>query len=182
MSDNNDQTLSPKLGVPDPGHSAGDIEQAPGAGKPANVGQTAEAEITAAHAREEDLSRHDRAWQRERSRLATSSVWVPDFDLGSRGHRNLIADYEERRTDWERRQAQIIDHHDERRDAIRANGRTLTAAFGMAAVSGESQAQEKSLAKPSLNATAPERAPGDRGPSAAEAFAVSAPDRGPSRS
>ncbi len=93
------------------------------------VSTTASAELESIKARESALDSHDAKWIRERDKLSNSSLPTPEFDLGSRAHKSLSSQYDERRTEWEREKEQIEIHYVEQRHEIRENGQTLTSEF-----------------------------------------------------
>lgn len=94
-----------------------------------SVNGTARAEIENGHAHEDALAAHDHKWNMEKNKLANASDPYPDFDLGSRAHRNLLSEYDERRTDWERERDQIDISFAVQKDHIRKTGQTLTDEF-----------------------------------------------------
>ena len=94
-----------------------------------SVNGTARAAIKNAQAHEDALGAHDEKWRMEMNKLASASDPYPDFDLGSRAHRNLLGEYEERRTDWERERDQIDNSFSVQKDHIRKTGQTLSDEF-----------------------------------------------------
>lgn len=94
-----------------------------------SVNGTARAEIQNRETHEKAHDAHEQLWRREMARLARASDPYPDFDLGSRAHRNLLGEYEERRTDWERQGAQIDNSFAVQKDLIRKTGQTVTKEF-----------------------------------------------------
>lgn len=128
-----------------------------------SVTGTARAEIEnrEAHAQAQDA--HVVKWQEELRRLSYSTEPYPDFDLGSRGHRNLLSEYEERKTNWDRQAAQIDENFEVKKDNIRQNGQTLSDEFNTRSDPG-----------PSPGPTAPVTPPPTQPPSdSASEFAVS---------
>lgn len=103
---------------------------------PGSVGDAAREEISNRQAQERQLHRHDDLWKRERARIAASNESYPDFDLGSRGHRNVERDYRERRFVWEQRKDEMNNRFVVQRQEIRANGQTLSAEFTVQQVPG----------------------------------------------
>lgn len=93
------------------------------------VSETARKELENEIARDRQMRRHDELWRRERNKIASSSDPYPDFDLGSRGHRNLLRDYDERRAEWEQKRDAMEADFTAKRDDIRENGRTLSDEF-----------------------------------------------------
>jgi len=75
------------------------------------------------------LQLHDQNWLRERDKLSNSSLPYPNFDLGSREHRNLHHEYQERRTSWEYGLRDIENKHDDVNMNIREEGQTLSHEF-----------------------------------------------------
>jgi len=96
-----------------------------------SVNDTARAEIENTDAHDQAMGNHMQQWAIEKQRLAHQEHAVPDFDLGSKGHRDLLSEYEERRTDWERKADQIDDQFTVRRDYIRNTGQTLSDEFAV---------------------------------------------------
>lgn len=94
------------------------------------VSDTARAEIENGEKHRNAQDAHIKAWQIEERRLAHLQDAAPEFDLGSRGQRNLLRDYEERAFLWNERGSAIARHHAERRAMIRENGQTLSNEFG----------------------------------------------------
>lgn len=94
-----------------------------------NVTDTARAEIANRSDAERQMHRHEELWKRERNKIATASDPYPDFDLGSRGHRRIRQEYDERRALWEERRDVIEDEFIIRRGDIRDNGQTLSDEF-----------------------------------------------------
>jgi len=90
---------------------------------------TARVQIDTRAAFENLMDAHVRQWQSERKRLSMTSNNVPDFDLGSRGHRSILSDYEERRTEWERKAEKIEVGYEQSREQIRKTGTTLQDEF-----------------------------------------------------
>ncbi|MCB2062394.1 MAG: hypothetical protein KDE25_02865 [Novosphingobium sp.] len=94
-----------------------------------NISAGARAEIDNARYREEALDAHERKWREEQRKIAASSDPFPDFDLGSRAHRNILAEYEERRTVWEMERDGIERSFAATRTDIRSTNLTLTDEF-----------------------------------------------------
>ena len=122
----------------------------------ASVSETTREEIGIRQAQERQLHRHDDLWKRERARIAASSESYPDFDLGSRGHRNVERDYRERRFLWEQRKDEMTNRFEVQRQEIRTQGQTLSAEFTLQQASGlklassdraDSPASERSAAR-----------------------------------
>ena len=89
------------------------------------VTATAHEEIDNRVAMDRQMRRHDDLWRRERNKIATASDPYPDFDLGSRSHRNIQSEYKERRFVWEQKQDEIEGRFAAQREDIRARGQTL---------------------------------------------------------
>ncbi|MEO1660112.1 MAG: hypothetical protein AAFR51_03930 [Pseudomonadota bacterium] len=90
---------------------------------------TASAELENAKKHEQAMDAHNQRWVRERDRLAVVSDLYPEFDLGSRAHRNLLSAYEERRTQWQKQADQIDNGFEVKRDHLRNTGRTVSNEF-----------------------------------------------------
>ena len=93
------------------------------------VSATAREEIDNRDALERQLHRHDELWKRERNKIASASDPYPDFDLGSRGHRNIDSEYRERRFVWEQAKDEIENRFAAQGEDIRAQGQTLSNEF-----------------------------------------------------
>jgi hypothetical protein len=94
-----------------------------------SVNGTARAEIQNREAHENALDAHEQLWRAEVAKLARASDPFPDFDLGSRAHRNLLGEYEERRTNWEYQRDQIDNSFAVQKDRIRQTGQTVANEF-----------------------------------------------------
>lgn len=94
-----------------------------------SVNATARAEIKTVQDHEKAVEQHEQRWINERNKLAHMSDLYPDFDLGSRAHRNLLSAYEERRTEWQRQADQIDNSFEVKRDHVRKTGRTVSSEF-----------------------------------------------------
>ena len=94
-----------------------------------SLGGTARAEIANVQNHEAVLDKHDQKWLRERDGLSNSAMPIPEFDLGSKEHRNLLGEYEERRGEWYHQQAAINIHFGNLKSEIRKNGTTLSSSF-----------------------------------------------------
>ena len=90
---------------------------------------TARTQIDTRAAFETKMEAHVQQWRVERKRLSMTSNNVPDYDLGSRGHRSVLSEYEERRTEWERRADKIENSFHLSRESIRRTGTTLQDEF-----------------------------------------------------
>lgn len=113
-------------------HSKRDFDLSRGERHPArtqSVTATASAELDNSDQQIRAQDAHVRAWRDEERRLAHMQDAIPEFDLGSRGHRDLMRDYEERAFLWDERGSAIERHHAERRALIRENGHTLSNEF-----------------------------------------------------
>lgn len=108
---------------PDVNHGGSDTDL------PMGVVDTARNEIENRANLERNLDRHEELWKRERNKIAHSSDPYPDFDLGSRGHRNIQRELQERRTIWEQRKDQIENSFAVRQSDIRQDGNTLSDEF-----------------------------------------------------
>ncbi|PQO22440.1 hypothetical protein C2I36_12920 [Rhodobacteraceae bacterium WD3A24] len=71
-----------------------------------------------AERRKEVLGKHDREWERERQRLANNTRRMPGLGLFGSPHRNLQAEYHERRTRWANQRAVIEDAFEQQRDRL----------------------------------------------------------------
>ncbi len=91
--------------------------------------ETVKSEIDNAQDLESALDAHDQKWRRERDKLSNSSLPTPEFDLGSRQHRSLLSEYQERRNDWHIQQSTIVRDHEYLKAKIRNNGTTLSSTF-----------------------------------------------------
>jgi len=78
---------------------------------------------------EDALEAHDRKWRNETRKIAAASDPYPDFDLGSRAHRNILAEYEERRTLWEMERDGVEQSFAAKREDIRNTNPTLSGVF-----------------------------------------------------
>jgi len=126
--------------VPNAAHA---FEQSKGAshpGKLESVNDAARAELDNRYNHEQEHDAHLRAWEAEMRRLSRSADPYPDFDLGARGHRNLVRDYDETLSISNMRAIQIDQRFETRRDEIRDIGQTLSNAFET-----QAQANEPSL-------------------------------------
>lgn len=94
-----------------------------------NINATARAELDNARGLDEALGAHDLKWREERRKIATASDPYPDFDLGSRAHRNILSEYGERRTVWEMERDGIERSFATKRDDIRSANPTLSEEF-----------------------------------------------------
>ena len=94
-----------------------------------SISATARAELGNAAGREEALDAHEDQWRVERGKIANASDPYPDFDLGSRAHRNIQSEYEERRTVWEMGRDEIERSFAAKREDIREASPTLTGDF-----------------------------------------------------
>ncbi len=94
-----------------------------------SIAASARAELANSASHEEALDAHDRKWREERRKIASAADPYPDFDLGSRAQRNILSEYEERRTDWERERDGIEQSFTARREDIRSVGPTLSSEF-----------------------------------------------------
>lgn len=146
------------------------------------VSATAREEIDNREALERQLHRHDELWQRERQKIATASDPYPDFDLGSRGHRNIERDYRERRAVWEQAKDEIENRFAAQGEDIRAQGQTLSNEFTFSHAA-PANAPERTAA-----ASGPPAAPGQapdfvvtghdaRALSSGHDFAIASPER-----
>lgn len=95
------------------------------------VNDTARAEIENTDGHEHAMGNHMQNWLIERDKLARTEHAIPDFDLGSKAHRNLLDEYNERKGEWDRKADQIDGQFAERKDYIRKNGQTLSDAFSV---------------------------------------------------
>ncbi len=122
---------NPKSGVPDLGKEFS-VNKGERYRDIANsVGETASAELSTVRDHEKAMEQHQLRWIRERDKLAHMSDLYPDFDLGSRAHRNLLEAYEERRTQWNRQADQIDNSYQVKRDEIRKTGKTVSNEFAV---------------------------------------------------
>lgn len=111
-----------------------------------SVTDTARAELRSENAHEAAIDAHDAKWMRERDKLSNSAVPYPEFDLGSRAHRNLANEYQERRTEWEMQRERIEKRFAKERSDIRNSGPTLSEEFRAQNPPSE---RERSAEKPS---------------------------------
>ena len=118
-------------------------EKRPPAGK---VSETASKEIENELFHDRQMRRHDELWRRERNKIASSSDPYPDFDLGSRGHRNLLSDYDERRTIWEQKRDAMEADFTVKRNDIRETGQTLSDEFTQRSEARNSPTKEFAIA------------------------------------
>ncbi len=93
------------------------------------VGDNARSQIDNEISRQHKIEQHDYKWKLERDKLSNSSVPFPSNDLGSREHRSLQHEYEERRTNWEYELSTIETKHNDNKTFIRDNGQTLAKEF-----------------------------------------------------
>jgi len=152
---------------------------------PANVGDTAHDEISSRDAQERQLHRHDDLWKRERGKIAASADPHPDFALGSRGHRNIQRDYEERRGIWEQKKDEIENRFAAQREDIRERGQTLGNEFAVHRGPGLKPAKQA----PAISAAVPAQVGSftvgqdkARSTSPGQEFKVKAPDLNQGRS
>ncbi|MEM7666336.1 MAG: hypothetical protein AAF250_10820 [Pseudomonadota bacterium] len=109
-----------------------DFEQQRGESLPGpmkDVNETARAELDNRYNHDRAHDAHYRAWKDEMRKLSRTSDPYPDFDLGSRAHRNLVNDYDEALALSRMKAVQIDQRFETRRDIIRNSGNTLSHAF-----------------------------------------------------
>lgn len=111
-----------------------------------SVAETASKEIENEITQDRQMRRHEELWRRERNKIASSSDPYPDFDLGSRGHRNLLRDYDERRAVWEQKRDVMEAGFTAKRGEIRENGQTLSDEFTLASDKRSNPAKEFAIA------------------------------------
>lgn len=106
-----------------------------------SISATARAELDNAASCKEALDAHEERWRVERGKIANASDPYPDFDLGSRAHRNIQSEYEERRTVWELERDRIERSFAAKREDIRGASPTLTGDFARNGRDGKSASE-----------------------------------------